>query len=118
MQEPPREYVERKLCVLPLLQMLEMSDMTRKTKHAGRMPFSARGEAASGEQSVMLPSMLGGFTNSLNHCSVVVPWLREIEIVEHVYGLRKEKIRAAIAVPPPRNESSLRTVIDTMDSLP
>jgi hypothetical protein len=52
-----------------------------------------------------------------NHVSAMVPWLREIGIADHIYSLRKDEIRIAIAVPRPRDESELRIIIDVMKSL-
>ena len=51
------------------------------------------------------------------HRSAVVPWLREIGIVDHVHGLNKDEIRTAIAVPPVGDKGDLRMVIDAMESL-
>jgi hypothetical protein len=47
----------------------------------------------------------------------MVPWLREIGITNHIYSLRKDEIRTAITIPRPRDESKLRTIIDTIESL-
>ena len=52
-----------------------------------------------------------------DHVSAVVPWLREIGIADHIRNLRKDEIRTAIAIPPPRDESDLRTIVDAMESL-
>jgi hypothetical protein len=52
-----------------------------------------------------------------DHVSTVVPWLREIGIADHIRSLRKDEIRTAITVPPPRDESELRTIIDAIESL-
>ena len=52
-----------------------------------------------------------------DHVSAVVPWLRETGIADHIRNLRKDEIRTAIAVPPPGDESELRTIIDAMESL-
>jgi hypothetical protein len=52
-----------------------------------------------------------------NHVSAVVPWLRETGIADHIRSLRKDEIRAAIAVPLPGDESELRIIIDVMESL-
>jgi hypothetical protein len=43
--------------------------------------------------------------------------LREVGIVDHIHGLKKDEIRTAIAVPRPEEESDLRTIIDAMGSL-
>ena len=51
------------------------------------------------------------------YVSTIVPWLREIGITDHIHSLRKDEIRIAIAVPRPRDESELRTIIDAMESL-
>jgi hypothetical protein len=52
-----------------------------------------------------------------NHVSTMVPWLRETGIADHIHSLRKDEIRTAIAVPRPRDESELRTIIDAIKSL-
>ena len=52
-----------------------------------------------------------------DHVSAVVPWLREIGIVDHVNGLKKDEIRIAITVPRLGEESNLCTIIDAMESL-
>jgi hypothetical protein len=52
-----------------------------------------------------------------DHVSAVVPWLRETGIADHIQSLRKDEIRTAIAVPPPGDESDLRTIVDAMESL-
>jgi hypothetical protein len=52
-----------------------------------------------------------------NHVSAIVPWLRETGITDYIHSLRKDEIRTAIAVPRPRDESELRIIIDTMESL-
>jgi hypothetical protein len=52
-----------------------------------------------------------------NHVSTIIPWLREIGITDHIRNLRKDEIRTAIAVPPPRDESELRTIINVIESL-
>lgn len=51
------------------------------------------------------------------HVSAVVPWLRETGIADHIYSLRKDEIRTAIAVPPLGDESDLRTIVDAMEAL-
>ncbi|KAK0303020.1 hypothetical protein LTR82_017684 [Friedmanniomyces endolithicus] len=52
-----------------------------------------------------------------DHRSVVVPWLRETGIVDHVSGLKKDEIRAAITIPSPSDDSALRRIIDATDSM-
>jgi hypothetical protein len=52
-----------------------------------------------------------------DYVSTVIPWLREIGIADYIRNLRKDEIRMAIAVPPPRDESELCTIIDVMESL-
>jgi hypothetical protein len=52
-----------------------------------------------------------------NHVSAVVPWLREIGIADYIRSLRKDEIRTAITVPPPRDESELCTIIDVIELL-
>ncbi|KAK0257443.1 hypothetical protein LTR35_018222, partial [Friedmanniomyces endolithicus] len=52
-----------------------------------------------------------------DHRSVVVPWLRETGIVDHVRGLKKNEIRAAITIPSPSDDSALRRIIDATDSM-
>ena len=51
------------------------------------------------------------------HVSTIVPWLREIGIADHIHSLRKDEIRTVIAVPRLRDESELRIIIDTIESL-
>jgi hypothetical protein len=48
------------------------------------------------------------------HFSAVVPWLRETGIADHVFGLRKDEIRTAIAMPPSRDVSNPRTIVDAI----
>ena len=52
-----------------------------------------------------------------DHVSAVVPWLREIGIADHVFGLRKDEIRTAIAMPLLGDKSDLSTIVDAMQSL-
>ena len=52
-----------------------------------------------------------------DHISTVVPWLREIGIADYIRNLRKDEIRTVIAIPPPKDESKLRTIIDVIESL-
>ncbi|KAJ9619141.1 hypothetical protein H2203_008469 [Taxawa tesnikishii (nom. ined.)] len=51
------------------------------------------------------------------HRSTVVPWLRETGIVDHVCGLKKDEIRAAIAVPSRDEGCPLRTIVDAMEDV-
>lgn len=52
-----------------------------------------------------------------SHRSTVVPWLRETGIVKHIAQLKKDEIKAAIALPSLDGESELRKVVDAMESL-
>lgn len=52
-----------------------------------------------------------------DHRSTVVPWLRETGIVKHIGRLKKDEIKAAISLPSPDREDTLREIIDAMDSL-
>jgi superfamily II DNA helicase RecQ len=52
-----------------------------------------------------------------DHRSTVVPWLRETGIVKHIAQLKKDEIKAAIALPSSEGESELRKIIDAMESL-
>jgi hypothetical protein len=52
-----------------------------------------------------------------DYVSAVVPWLRETGIANHIHSLRKDEIRTAIAVPLPRDESELCTIINAMEAL-
>lgn len=52
-----------------------------------------------------------------DNISAVVPWLRETGIADHIRNLRKDEIRTAIAVPPPRDENELRIIIDAIEAL-
>ncbi|KAK6435689.1 hypothetical protein LTR95_008124 [Oleoguttula sp. CCFEE 5521] len=49
------------------------------------------------------------------HRSAVVPWLRETGIVDHVRGLKKDEIRAAITIPSPEENSDLRRIVDATE---
>ncbi|KAK6439524.1 hypothetical protein LTR95_004275 [Oleoguttula sp. CCFEE 5521] len=51
------------------------------------------------------------------HRSAVVPWLRETGIVDHLRGLKKDEIRAAIALPSPEDNSDLRRIVDATESM-
>lgn len=46
-----------------------------------------------------------------------MPWLRETGIVKHIAQLKKDEIKAAIALPLSESESELQRVIDAMESL-
>jgi hypothetical protein len=52
-----------------------------------------------------------------NHRSTVVPWLRETGIVKHIAQLKKDEIKAAIALPSLDGENELREIVDAMESL-
>jgi hypothetical protein len=52
-----------------------------------------------------------------DHISAIVPWLRETGIADHIRNLRKDEIRIVITIPPPRDESDLCTIVDTIESL-
>lgn len=45
------------------------------------------------------------------HVSTVVPWLDTTGIVDHVKGLKKDQIRAAIALPAPDDRSPLHAIL-------
>jgi hypothetical protein len=47
----------------------------------------------------------------------VVPWLRETGIVKHIAQLKKDEIKAAIALPSLDGESKLRVIVDAIESL-
>ena len=51
------------------------------------------------------------------HRSTVVPWLRETGIVDHLRGLKKDEIRAAIAIPPPDDDGDLRRILDANEGM-
>jgi len=51
------------------------------------------------------------------HRSAVVPWLRETGIVDHLGGLKKDEIKAAIALPSPEDNSDLRRIVDATESM-
>ena len=52
-----------------------------------------------------------------DHRSAVVPWLRPTGIVDHVRGLKKDEIRAAIAIPSDDQETTLQMVLDVMENM-
>jgi hypothetical protein len=52
-----------------------------------------------------------------NHRSTVVPWLRETGIVRHIAQLKKDEIKAAIALPSLEGEGELREIVDAMEPL-
>ena len=52
-----------------------------------------------------------------DHRSTVVPWLRETGIVKHIVQLKKDEIKAAIALPTLEGECELREIVDAMESL-
>jgi hypothetical protein len=47
----------------------------------------------------------------------VVPWLRETGIVKHIAQLKKDEIKAAIALSTLEGECELREIVDAMESL-
>ncbi|TKA56062.1 hypothetical protein B0A55_13342, partial [Friedmanniomyces simplex] len=51
------------------------------------------------------------------HRSTVVPWLRETGVVDHLRGLKKDEIRAAIALPPSDEGGYLRKVVKATEDL-
>ena len=51
------------------------------------------------------------------HRSTVVLWLRETDIVDHVRGLKKDEIRAAMALPFEDEEWSLHTIIGETEEM-
>jgi len=51
-----------------------------------------------------------------NHRSTVVPWLRETGILKHIAQLKKDEIKAAIALPSLDGEGELREIVDAMES--
>ncbi|KAM0714670.1 hypothetical protein Q7P37_003050 [Cladosporium fusiforme] len=52
-----------------------------------------------------------------DHQSTVVPWLRETGIVNHIGRLKKDEIKAAIALPSADGEDELREIVDAMEAL-
>jgi hypothetical protein len=52
-----------------------------------------------------------------DYVSAVVPWLREIGIADYIRSLSKDEIRIATAIPPPRDETKLRVIVDAMETL-
>ena len=48
------------------------------------------------------------------HRSSVVPWLRTTGIVDHVRGLKKDEIQAAVALPADGEDAVLHTLIEQM----
>jgi len=57
---------------------------------------------------------VGGFDD---HSSSVVPWLRTTGISDHVRRLKKDEMRAAIALPSEKEEGRLQTIIEEMDGI-
>jgi hypothetical protein len=51
------------------------------------------------------------------YVSAIVPWLREIGIVDYVYSLKKDEIQIAIIVPRVGEGYDLRTIIDTSNEI-
>ena len=52
-----------------------------------------------------------------HHRSSVLPWLRTTGIVDHVRGLKKDQIRAAIALPSNDDDGVLATILEAMDEI-
>ena len=52
-----------------------------------------------------------------DHLSTVVPWLQTTGIAEHIRGLRKDEIRAAIALPSTNEESVLKSILDGTEKM-
>jgi hypothetical protein len=52
-----------------------------------------------------------------DHRSTVVPWLRETGIVDHLRGLKKDEIRAAITLPSSDDDGYLRVIINANQAL-
>jgi hypothetical protein len=52
-----------------------------------------------------------------DHVSAIVPWLREMGIVDRVHSLKKDEIQTAVVVPRAGEGCDLRTIIDVMKSL-
>ena len=51
------------------------------------------------------------------HSSSVVPWLRTTGIIDHVRGLKKDEMRAALALPSAKEEIRLQTITEEMDGI-
>ena len=47
----------------------------------------------------------------------MVPWLRETGIIKHIGRLKKDEIKAAIALPSPEGEDVLQEIMDAMESV-
>jgi superfamily II DNA helicase RecQ len=52
-----------------------------------------------------------------DHLSTVVPWLQTTGIAEHIRGLKKDEIRAAIALPSTNEESVLKSILDGTENM-
>lgn len=52
-----------------------------------------------------------------DHRSTVVPWLKITGIAEHIRGLQKDEIQAAIAFPSANEDSILPTILDEMEQI-
>jgi len=93
-----------------------LQDMTEHTTNQKHLFFQAQKEDVKKTASDLAEAanIVQGFDN---HRSTVVPWLRETGIVKHIARLKKDEIKAAIALPSSDGEGELREIIDAMGSL-
>ena len=90
--------------------------ITEHTTNQKHLFFQARKEEVKRTASDLAEAanIVQGFEN---HRSTVVPWLRETGIVKHIAMLKKDEIKAAIALPSVEGERELRDIVDAMESL-
>ena len=86
-------------------------------QHNGRQAFfqsQLESIAAAERDAVGDADRVQGFDD---HRSTVVPWLRETGIVDHLRGLKKDEIKAAIALPSPGEDDGLRRILEATESM-
>lgn len=90
--------------------------ITEHTTNQKHLFFQARKEEVkrTAPNLAEAANIVQGFEN---HRSTVVPWLRETGIVKHIAMLKKDEIKAAIALPSLEGERELRDIIDAMEAL-
>ena len=90
--------------------------MTEHTTNQKHLFFQAQKEDVKKTASDLAEAanIVQGFDN---HRSTVVPWLREIGIVKHIARLKKDEIKAVIALLSSDGEGELREIIDAIGSL-
>jgi superfamily II DNA helicase RecQ len=76
--------------------------------------FQEHGILQARQDAVEHANKVNGFED---HASTVVPWLSTTGIVDHIKGLRKDQIRAAIALPSYDEQSVLQTIISETENM-